>query len=510
MRAKQFIVEYDRTKTAQAFAAKLVNTAMADNTVPGAVRKNIQDNMTPVEAAEMILKNQIEVGDPTKQKKYTQALARMYANGLIKWEDIGSTMRDYLTKFATLAVKKLLKPEHSDFNRFKDLKSFYDVVDQYEEPEGKEQRSKGDAKEVYKDANVRIIKPEDINAACYYGQGTRWCTAADSNNMFDRYNRDGPMYILLPTKAAHEGEKYQVHPQSGQYMDEQDRDVDAEDLIKRFGDDFREWWLTVDPDLGGRIIFFPNEDELRKACEEIKQLSLEFLNEIMMDWEMEDEGYYEYLRDEGYVDEEGEYKDDYPAYTDYNDSASAYYGNVYSALDITVDEVREIAKQIEEDDGRYQYIGDLENVFSISVENAIDRQDGLPVTIYRRIQVTLKDGKITVEYVPPRDEQGNTLEEHRAVMRRNPKTGVVQMWWRCETGVRKGRTVPSAADCSKAIDIGRRQKMKRTRAKTSVAQSLWSKLTKKRSKASKTVARLNKWRKPKKMKAKKASKVGYR
>jgi hypothetical protein len=252
---------------------------------------------------------------------------------------------------------------------------------------------------------VRVIQPEDTSAACYYGQGTRWCTAADSNNMFDRYNRDGPMYILLPTKAQYEGEKYQVHPDSGQYMDEQDRDVDAGDLIERFGEDFRKWWLTVDPDLGGRIIFFPNEDELRKACEEIKQISLEFLNEVMTDWEMDDETYYQYLQDEGYVDEEGEYKDDYPAYTEYNDSASAYYGNVYGALDITVDEVRELARQIEEDDGRNQYIGDLENVFSISVENAIDRQDGLPTTIYRQIQVTLKDGKITVEYVPPPKEQ---------------------------------------------------------------------------------------------------------
>ena len=129
-------------------------------------------------------------------------------------------------------------------------------------------------------------------------------------------------------------------------------------------------------------------------------MSLEFLDEVMMDWEMSDEGYYEYLRDEGYVDEEGDYKDDYPSYTEYNDSASAYYSNVYGALDITVDEVRELARDIEEEDGRNQYIGDLENVFSISVENAIDRQDGLPTTIYRQIQVTLKDGKITVEYVP--------------------------------------------------------------------------------------------------------------
>ena len=135
MRARQFVIEYDRTKTAQAFTAKLVNQALADPTVHGAVRNNINSMESPLKAAEMILQNQIELGDPTKQKKYTQALARMYANGLIKWEDVGSTMRDYLTKFTKLALKKKLKPEHTDFNRFKDLKSFYDAVDTYPDPE---------------------------------------------------------------------------------------------------------------------------------------------------------------------------------------------------------------------------------------------------------------------------------------------------------------------------------------------------------------------------------------
>ena len=125
----------------------------------------------------------------------------------------------------------------------------------------------------------------------------------------------------------------------------------------------------------------------------------------MTEWEMDDDTYYQYLQDEGFVDEEGDYKDDYPSYSEYNDQAGAYYGNVYYALDITVDEVRELARGIEEDDGRNQYIGDLENVFSISVENAIDRQDGLPTTIYRRIEVKLKDGKITVEQLPEPDEK---------------------------------------------------------------------------------------------------------
>ena len=66
MKSKQFIIEYDRTKTAQAYTAKLVNQALADPTVPGAVRQNINNTLTPLEGAELILKNQILLGVQTK------------------------------------------------------------------------------------------------------------------------------------------------------------------------------------------------------------------------------------------------------------------------------------------------------------------------------------------------------------------------------------------------------------------------------------------------------------
>ena len=412
MRAKQFIIEYDRTKTAQAFTAKLVNTAMADNTVPGAVRNNIQDNLTPLEAAELILTN-LEVGDPTKNKKYSQAIAKMYANGLIKWEDIGSTLRDMLTKFTTLGLKKMLKPEHSDFNRFKDVKSFYDVVRSYPDPEEEEVTKKGSAKEIYKDANVRIIKPEDINAACYYGQGTAWCTAAKNNNMFDRYNSDGPMYILLPTNAKKEGEKYQIHPDSGQYMDSGDSPVTAAELIERFGEGFEQWLLKTDPFLGGKIQYFPDEDALRNAIEKIKELAQEQIWEIITDWEMNDDSYYPWLQDNNYIDENGDFTDDAPSYTEYNDEAGAFYSNAYGALDITVDELRELAIDIEIDTGRDQMVGsssggDIENVISVSVENALgDNNGGLATWIYQRIQTKLdrETGKIDVELLKEQPRQ---------------------------------------------------------------------------------------------------------
>lgn len=70
------------------------------------------------------------------------------------------------------------------------------------------------------------------------------------------------------------------------------------------------------------------------------------------------------------------------------------------------------------------------------------------------------------------------VTEHRMVWRRNPRTGQVRLAWRCETGARKGRTVPNAKDCSTAPDVGKAHKMKVTRARTGVRQARRAKRTK--------------------------------
>ena len=412
MRARQFVIEYDRTKTAQAFTSKLVNQSLNDPTVPGAVKNNIK-TMDPVEAAEMILQNQIEVGDPTKQKKYTQALARMYANGLIKWEDVGSTMRDYLTKFHKLNLKKMIPTPRNDFNRYSDLGDFYSVVDEYPDPEEREKKSKGDAKEVYKDANVRIIQPEDINAACYYGQGTRWCTAADSNNMFDRYNQDGPMYIMLPTKPKYEGEKYQIHANSGQYMNHEDYRVEPRDLIERFGPGFEEWLINVgDPYLKRQVQYYPDDAKLEAAWKDIAEIVDDKIWDIMLDWETNDDYYYSWLRDNGYADDD-EIKDDAPPYDEYNEEAGAWQHRMREVGQMSASEIKELAQQLEEDGGDPPDINDLDNVYSWAIEVAAERgRDGtadLDFWTRRHVMVTyLGDSKkdaIKVERVTPRKEQ---------------------------------------------------------------------------------------------------------
>jgi hypothetical protein len=87
------------------------------------------------------------------------------------------------------------------------------------------------------------------------------------------------------------------------------------------------------------------------------------------------------------------------------------------------------------------------------------------------------------------------VTEHRMVFRRNPKTGKISLRWRCESGPRKNRTVPSVKDCSAAPDIAQAQVMKRTRQRTKVRQARKAKRTKRINPASKLMQRLNIYRK---------------
>ena len=63
---------------------------------------------------------------------------------------------------------------------------------------------------------------EMYGVACDLGSGTSWCTATgNTKTWFDRYAKDGPLYIFIGPN----GEKYQFHYESSQYMDSNDRSI---------------------------------------------------------------------------------------------------------------------------------------------------------------------------------------------------------------------------------------------------------------------------------------------
>lgn len=85
------------------------------------------------------------------------------------------------------------------------------------------EKGKDEAEIAYEDNDWIVIVPKTQAAAMYWGKNTKWCTAADSkNNMFNTYNKKGPLFIAI--NKNNPKEKYQACFEAGEYKDINDND----------------------------------------------------------------------------------------------------------------------------------------------------------------------------------------------------------------------------------------------------------------------------------------------
>lgn len=239
MRAKEFLLEYNRQITTQNFGDAILNVIKKDMSPRLKLMGFDKDKFSIPEYQDLYKEKiiaEIEKIDPTPHKEYTQWLCKIYATGQVKFEDLESRGADALTRFQKLKIKKQLKPEHADINRIKTFQQFEQIVASYPEPQDVVV-DKGTANLFHEDESLRIIVPLDETASRYYGQGTKWCTAANKNCQFENYHKKGHLYILLPTQQQVPNEKWQFHFEAGQYMnlsDEPLNDKEWDALLARF------------------------------------------------------------------------------------------------------------------------------------------------------------------------------------------------------------------------------------------------------------------------------------
>ena len=99
---------------------------------------------------------------------------------------------------------------------------------------------------MYDGDNWKVIEIKDKGAvgkeaACFYGgnnQETRWCTSAPGASWFDRYIKDGPLYVIfnpndtdISPNTGLPKIRYQFHFPSNQFMDKDDRQQDLVQLL---------------------------------------------------------------------------------------------------------------------------------------------------------------------------------------------------------------------------------------------------------------------------------------
>ena len=292
MRYKE-LLEYKRDITANNLGQQLLGRLENDNSVDSDYDLDLSDESELQEFISRKLE-QVEKADPTPNKQYTEWLVRRYIDGSIsRFEDALSTWADFLHEYHTLKIHRQLPQQIADINRFKGRGSALRLMlrintlyDEFQTARNeKEVMPKGDAKEILNNSEVRIIIPNDEASACYYGQGTQWCTAAKNNNMFGSYSsHNHPLFILLPKNPTHDGEKYQVHLLENEWMDEEDTEVGAQEVIERFSNtDLKSVFEKYDTD-ANLILDFLSWRTITYTIDEITELIVKNKNVILSDW----------------------------------------------------------------------------------------------------------------------------------------------------------------------------------------------------------------------------------
>ena len=191
-------------------------------------KKSVLENQLAVKVL-----TKLEKTDPTKNKEYVLWLARIYIKDEISIEDVESTLADYLHKFHKLKTKHHLKQR--DIGQYKDFDTFMQELDKYSNDlidDDEEKNKKYNAEKLYDEKGILIIRPDDREAACRYGRGTRWCTSATKgHNFYQSYVKRGPLYIFVPRQPGHPGEKYQFHFEDNMFNDEVDNQLNVDQLI---------------------------------------------------------------------------------------------------------------------------------------------------------------------------------------------------------------------------------------------------------------------------------------
>jgi Domain of unknown function (DUF4116) len=232
--------------------------------------------------------------DPTPGKSRTQWMIQTYiTDTYFKLEDLG---RAHAALAAFERFKRKLPREQREINYLKTLSTLEALVDPFVKAEAKARLerdlSTATGRELRRlecvkarDESIIIQEGEGLPtiavpmtefASCWWGRGTKWCTAANKKNVFNEYNEDAPLVIIICSatnlQSSRSGDKslsakFQAYVTKNfiQFMDETDTKVDSVTVQERWNE-FQSlicWMITQN----GRVIqYVPEECRTPELC----------------------------------------------------------------------------------------------------------------------------------------------------------------------------------------------------------------------------------------------------
>ena len=136
----------------------------------------------------------------------------------------------------------------TDLYQYKNVEQFLKAVSDYETKQRRDIKRVEGGNVVFDDGRYFIVNPLTQQSSCYYGKGTKWCTAAEGNSHFNRYNQDGKLFYILDRTLPTNDPHYKVA------------------ILKKFDGDKSYWDAKDDPIRYGWIL---NTDKLEQMLSSI-------------------------------------------------------------------------------------------------------------------------------------------------------------------------------------------------------------------------------------------------
>ena len=85
----------------------------------------------------------------------------------------------------------------TDLYQYRNVGQLLSALSEYEGRQRREVKKVEGGNVVYDDGRFFVVNPLTHESSCYYGKGTKWCTAAETDSNFKKYNQDGKLFYIL-------------------------------------------------------------------------------------------------------------------------------------------------------------------------------------------------------------------------------------------------------------------------------------------------------------------------
>ena len=183
-----------------------LKTILLEGRVEDVYTKRISDGSPQIEK---IYYDEIVPGSASinPNHKYLDWITKNWSPTDVEGDEIIHNLKEILlavSKFDTQNQRLKVK----DLNQYRDIDQLFDVLQKLGQTARRTVEISDEVDRIYEDNRFVVVVPKTHKSSCYYGAGTKWCTASkDTDSHFSNYKSGGELYYIidktLPTSSPY-------------------------------------------------------------------------------------------------------------------------------------------------------------------------------------------------------------------------------------------------------------------------------------------------------------------